>query len=516
MSISIDTWDNYISIDTWNNYIQQTKDIINSPNITKEQLANMLSQFIYDIINNDFENINQLQLKDDITQIIKNFTSLNSELSLDYLLYLNFNFEQSLNSRLLLIEILDKLYDINWEDIINELIFQNSENSTLVENLEILSQLINKRIKGIEDYFDEFMNKLDDNITSQEATKLLTKFIDDIMNAIINDENLGIYNKKIVKFLKAHNAEFVVEPFKYQKDLKTIEKILSNDILYEYLLPDLIRYYDYNGSLLYLFIKSLPSNMTYYNEDLGKFTYHNWDDFYYVLVDNLEEDPQHGDDIRFPRFSTRKENPIDIMKELLEQGFDKQEGYDKYITNIVYSNNSYINYNNTKEVLYNYIKIFIEYGVNLNIESIFTSNLSDIEIFDDVKRYYESRGKLLDVISQVCKSSEYILNIETTFKYLSDVETNSDINKIIVDYLYITDFKKEINKYADWSNINATKYTIDMLVKNLNIDADTYNEYDYLPNDFKLKNIDIFKTIKYYSNYLRETFPNPNDDNSYI
>jgi ribosomal protein L30E len=204
------------------------------------------------------------------------------------------------------------------------------------------------------------------------------------------------------------------------------------------------------------------------------------------------------------------------MKELLEQGFDKQEGYDKYITNIVYSNNSYINYNNTKEVLYNYIKIFIKYGVNLNIESIFTSNLSDIDFFHDVKRYYESRGKLLDVISQVCKSSEYILNIETTFKYLSDVETNSDINKIIVDYLYITDFKKEINKYADWSNINATKYTIDMLVKNLNIDADTYNEYDYLPNDFKLKDIDIFKTIKYYSNYLRETFPNPNDDNSYI
>ena len=138
--------------------------------------------------------------------------------------------------------------------------------------------------------------------------------------------------------------------------MKTIEKILSNDILYEYLLPDLSRYYGYNGTLLYLFIKSLPSNMTYYNKDSGKFTYNNCDDFYYVLV----EDPQHGDDIRFHRFSTRKENPIDIMKELLEQGFDKQvfevqEGYDKYIDNIVYSNNSYINYNNNREVLYNYI-----------------------------------------------------------------------------------------------------------------------------------------------------------------
>ena len=106
-----------ISIDTWNNYIQQTKDIINSPNITKEQLANMLSQFIYDIINNNFENINQLQLNDDITQIIKNFTSLNSELSLDYLLNLNddtnLNFEQSLNSRLLLIEILEFQFPID-------------------------------------------------------------------------------------------------------------------------------------------------------------------------------------------------------------------------------------------------------------------------------------------------------------------------------------------------------------------------------------------------------------------
>ena len=35
------------------------------------------------------------------------------------------------------------------------------------------------------------------------------------MNTIINDENLEIYNKKIVKFLKAYNAKFVVEPFKY-------------------------------------------------------------------------------------------------------------------------------------------------------------------------------------------------------------------------------------------------------------------------------------------------------------
>jgi hypothetical protein len=518
-----------ISIDNWNNYIQQSKDNINSLNITKEQLANILSQFINDIINNNFENINQLQLKDDITQIIQNFASLNSELSIDYLL--NLNDEKNLNNRLLLIEILDKFYDVNWTDIINDLIFQNSDNLTLVEKLENLSQLIERRIKGIEDYFDEFMNKLNDNITAQEATKLLSKFIDDIMNAIINDENLGIYNNKIVKFLEAHNAKFVVEPFEYQKDLKTIEKILSNDILYEYLLPDLIRYYDYDGSLLYLFIKSLPSDMMYYNEDLDKFTYHNWDDFYDVLNDHLSEDPYHSGDIRFPSFSIRKENPIDIIKELLEQGFDKQvfnaqEGYDKYITNIVYSNNSYSSYNNTKEVLYNYIILFIKYGVNLNIESIFISNLSDSDIdsFDDIDRYYEKRGNLLDVISQVCKSSEYIFNIETTFKYLSDIETNIDINRIIFDYLYITDFKKEINKYADWSNISARKYTIDMLLRDLNIDANTYDTYYHLPNDnpfglsngFELKNIDIFRTIKYYSNYLRETFPHPNDDNSYI
>ena len=512
-----------ISIDTWNNYIEQTKDIMNSPNITKEQLANMLSQFIYDIINNDFENINQLQLNDDITQIIQNFASLNSELSLDYLLNLNDDTnDTNLNNRLLLIEILDKFYDVNWTDIINDLIFQNSDNLTLVEKLENLSQLIERRIKGIEDYFDEFMNKLDNNITAQEATKLLSKFIDDIMNAIINDENLGIYNNKIVKFLKAHNAKFVVEPFEYQKDLKTIEKILSNDILYEYLLPDLIRYYDYDGSLLYLFIKSLPSDMMYYNKDLGKFTYHNWDDFYDVLNDHLSEDPYHSGDIRFPCFSIRKENPIDIIKELLDQGFNAQEGYDKYITNIVYSNYSYSIYNNTKEVLYNYIILFIKYGVNLNIESIFISNLSDSDIdsFDDIDRYYEKRGNLLDVISQVCKSSEYILNIETTFKYLSDIETNIetniDINRIIFDYLYITDFKKEINKYADWSNISARKYTIDMLLRDLNIDANTYDTYYHLPNGFELKNIDIFRTIKYYSNYLRETFPHPNDDNSYI
>ena len=110
----------------------------------------MLLQFINDIINNNIENINQLQLKDDITQIIQNFASLNSELSIDYLLNLNddtnLNFEQSLNNRLLLIEILDKFYDVNWTDIINDLIFQNSDNLTLVEKLENLSQLIEQPV----------------------------------------------------------------------------------------------------------------------------------------------------------------------------------------------------------------------------------------------------------------------------------------------------------------------------------------------------------------------------------
>ncbi len=45
-----------ILLDEWNNYIKETLYNLNSNDITIEQATSMLSQFIYDIINNNFEN----------------------------------------------------------------------------------------------------------------------------------------------------------------------------------------------------------------------------------------------------------------------------------------------------------------------------------------------------------------------------------------------------------------------------------------------------------------------------
>jgi hypothetical protein len=71
-----------ISIEDWNNYIEQSYNII--VNITKEQSTDMLSQFIDDIINNNFDNINQIQFKNDISQIIEKLSLFGSLLSNQY------------------------------------------------------------------------------------------------------------------------------------------------------------------------------------------------------------------------------------------------------------------------------------------------------------------------------------------------------------------------------------------------------------------------------------------------
>ena len=60
-----------ISIENWNNFIKHINIKINV-NITQDQLTNILFQFINDIINHNFENIDQIQFKNDITLIIQN------------------------------------------------------------------------------------------------------------------------------------------------------------------------------------------------------------------------------------------------------------------------------------------------------------------------------------------------------------------------------------------------------------------------------------------------------------
>jgi hypothetical protein len=155
-----------ISTEDWNNYI--LKSIINSNNLTTQQSTNMLSQFINDIINN---NINPSQYKNDISQIIQKLTSFGSELSLNNLLNLTIETtDQSIINRVILIDIINQFYKIDWINEIDKIIkykdrkklFNNHIKNKY--NLLYQSSTIILPLKNIEDSYIKIANKSwDDN-----------------------------------------------------------------------------------------------------------------------------------------------------------------------------------------------------------------------------------------------------------------------------------------------------------------------------------------------------------------
>jgi len=204
-----------ISIDNWNNYIQQSKDIMNSPNITKEQLANILSQFIYDIINNNFENINELEVN--IYQVIQKLTSLNSELSVNYLLDLtDETFEKSINNRIILMDILGEFYDINWINEINEIKgFLNDE----INNK--YSFLMNNVLLSEE--FDDLYKKIINNYDVRILKSYDDEFIKKFRKFLIDKPDKFILNKLIDNLNKTYNFEYI-------SGVRMLYKLQKNDM----------------------------------------------------------------------------------------------------------------------------------------------------------------------------------------------------------------------------------------------------------------------------------------------
>jgi hypothetical protein len=149
----------------------------------------MLSQFIDDIINNNFDNINQIQFKNDISQIIEKLSLFGSVLSLNNLLNLTIDTPDiSINNRAILIDILDKLYDIDWIKEINEIIKSINKNMVLdIEN----EMLFNINIK----------NKY--NLLYQSSNILLPlKNVEDKYLKIANKS----WNDKYINFIKSDKS----------------------------------------------------------------------------------------------------------------------------------------------------------------------------------------------------------------------------------------------------------------------------------------------------------------------
>ena len=152
-----------ISIENWNNFIININNKINVVNITQDQLTNILSQFINDIINNNFENIDQIQFKNDIRIIISLF---DSEVYVENLLNLTIETtDQSINNRVILIDIISEFYDIDWLNLIDESIKFKTERNLFNNhikskyNLLCQSSKIILPLKNIEDLYIQIADK---------------------------------------------------------------------------------------------------------------------------------------------------------------------------------------------------------------------------------------------------------------------------------------------------------------------------------------------------------------------
>jgi hypothetical protein len=171
-----------ISIDDWNNYIQETLYNLNSNDITIEQATSMLSQFIYDIINNNFENINQLDFQNNISQVIEKLTSFNCELSIDYLLDLtNKDTDQSIINRSILINILSEFYDIDLRKELEDFMTNRQINGLLTDEIRKKYNLLSSKL---------LIKQKVKNVKVENITYFLPKDILNIINSYLNQYEL--------------------------------------------------------------------------------------------------------------------------------------------------------------------------------------------------------------------------------------------------------------------------------------------------------------------------------------
>lgn len=246
----------------------------------------------------------------------------------------------------------------------------------------------------------------------------------------------------------------------------------------------------------------------------------NWDQFYYILNYYI----YYEYNILF----YTKTNEIltgfySTIKYLLEvENLNPQEGFDKYIENVSTMDTTHeIMFSSTirtidlRTTYRDIIKLFKMFDVIPKLDPIFMkisnnyddNNLITIDvnpIIDDLTYYfddiyiYQNRALLLDAILynyridtiEWLKINDNVLSVFNTKIY-----DYKSIANIIRNY-HALDIVKVLNKYADWNNIIAKQLPASNLLPNQQL---TYKEARFM-------------RLKFYSRFLKQYFPNINDD----
>ena len=259
-----------------------------------------------------------------------------------------------------------------------------------------------------------------------------------------------------------------------------------------------------------------------YNISGGNFIIENWDQFYYIFNYHILSTYKNNilfyqktDEISTGFYST--------IKYLLEvENLNPQEGFDKYIENVSTMDTTHeIMFSSTirtidlRTTYRDIIKLFKMFDVIPKLDPIFMkisnnyddNNLITIDvnpIIDDLTYYfddiyiYQNRALLLDAILynyridtiEWLKINDNVLSVFNTKIY-----DYKSIANIIRNY-HALDIVKVLNKYADWNNIIAKQLPASNLLPNQQL---TYKEARFM-------------RLKFYSRFLKQYFPNINDD----
>jgi hypothetical protein len=310
----------------------------------------------------------------------------------------------------------------------------------------------------------------------------------------------------IEDFIKKHNIQYGLnvlvdflennEGLSHDLIIKIITILRKSSIKLPFKL--IVKYYDWDN-LFHLLLFSIGIPIDFSNEDLFNENISNNNKYIYILD-------------KFIEYKVLTNNYSE--KTYLQNGYDILISIAIYTPMIIFDRNlfeSICKYFIEKRVMVDLDSVFLgvkndnnilvvenEYNTSFMVNGFISHLPSSNELF----KTYLVRGILLDLIT----ANEDIVNFKSSildnYKYninllLNNVILGNVLNQIIINYLFTNDLKLIINFYAQqfggWKNIQAEFWT-----GWLDINTTPY--------------INSFEIFKYCSDYLKENFPNENDE----
>jgi len=379
--------------------------------------------------------------------------------------------------------------------------------------------LINEYLKDIFGYFETYGAEISFNFINVKLRFINNINIYNIFNQEFNDDitNSNIIGTLIdivgeyydilsdINFININFKDIKAEQFDEHNDTnrtKTFKEILLSNLKFS--------------------SKYIQKKCNDYNISGGNFIIENWDQFYYIFNHYIAA--TYENNILFYQTTNEIRNGFySTIKYLLEvENLNPQEGFDKYIENVSTMDTTHeIMFSSTirtidlRTTYRDIIKLFKMFDVIPKLDPIFMkisnnyddNNLITIDvnpIIDDLTYYfddiyiYQNRALLLDAILynyridtiEWLKINDNVLSVFNTKIY-----DYKSIANIIRNY-HALDIVKVLNKYADWNNIIAKQLPASNLLPNQQL---TYKEARFM-------------RLKFYSRFLKQYFPNINDD----